>query len=350
MRNEHGHRAAGSVRLRGQDGPQLGTLRRRGPHERDLRIVRVEGAAGEPGRHALALAEVHHVEAARHDDGRHAGSGRGLQPVGTRGQDASDEFIGQFRRRDVEHAGDQAAFDERLHRTAAGAGRRKHEHLVAGPFEHGNRRLDALRGVAEHARHDQRLGVSGGDVGLDHAADAAGRAGEDRPRDAVESLHVDHGGHHHDVPGAHVGCRVPAGQRGHDQFRKTDGQGPHRGRRDRRAASAPQRDHTIDASLRPEPIQQPRRGRGHRRNACSTVTAGDQRRKIDATRLRHRLAGYVGNDHGRIAGPDVDQHHAVAAFADLFGDERMLVALRVERAENGDRGHGITSVARRECS
>ena len=69
---------------------------------------------------------------------------------------AADEVVGQLGRRHVEHAGEEAAARERLHRLAAGAGRVEDEHLVAELLEPLARARHARRRDAEHRRADQR--------------------------------------------------------------------------------------------------------------------------------------------------------------------------------------------------
>ena len=58
---------------------------------------------------------------------------------------------------------------------------------------------------------------------------------------------------------------------------------------------------------------------------------------ISSTGIRRSVAG---GDLGRAAGAHVDEQRAVAAALDQFRDEGVLVPLRVERAEDGDGGHG----------
>ena len=83
-------------------------LLRRRPHQRDGRVVLVEAPALVPLRHRLGRAEVHHVERPDRNHLRHALERRGREPVRPGGEHAADEFVGEFGRGDVEHAGDRA--------------------------------------------------------------------------------------------------------------------------------------------------------------------------------------------------------------------------------------------------
>ena len=114
---------------------ELGALLGRRAHQRDRRVVDVEVPPLELRRHRLARAEVDHVERAERDDLRQAGRARRLEPVGPGREHAADELVGQLGRRHVEHAGEEAARGQRLHRLAAGAGGVEDEHLVAELLE-----------------------------------------------------------------------------------------------------------------------------------------------------------------------------------------------------------------------
>ena len=102
----------------------------------------------------------------------------------------ADQFIRPFGGRDVEHAGHQAAFDERFHRPPAGAGGVEDEHFVARALPGSSCACShAGRRVAELAGDDDRLvsaPASGGRPStMPQIAPAARR--EDLARDAVRA-------------------------------------------------------------------------------------------------------------------------------------------------------------------
>ena len=72
------------------------------------------------------------------------------------GQHAADQEIGDLGRRDVDHAGDEAAVDQLLHRPAAGAGGVEHEAIVVR-LERLNHRLHAGCRDAEHGEPQRGL-------------------------------------------------------------------------------------------------------------------------------------------------------------------------------------------------
>ena len=75
---------------------------------------------------------------------------RRRQSIGTCAEDAAHEFVGELRRCDVEHSGDESVFDEPFHRAASRAGRVKHQDFVTGRLEAFARRRDAGRRDSEH--------------------------------------------------------------------------------------------------------------------------------------------------------------------------------------------------------
>ena len=268
---------------------------------------------------------------------------RGIEPLRAGREHAAHELVGEFRGRDVEDAGYHPAGDERFHRPAAGARGVEHEDFVARLLQKRHRRLDALRGVSEHAGHDERFVVAVRHVGLHHATDRTRRPGKDRARDSIQPLHVYDRWHHRDVGRAEVWRRVAAGERGDHQFRKADRQRPHRGRGDRRAAAAAEGDHALDPAFGSQLLQQPRRRLRHCRHALAAVAAGHERREIDAPGRCHGAARNVGLDCRLSPCAHVDQERGVAPRMDPLRHERMFAAFRVERAEDGDHRHAVTS-------
>ena len=129
-RDEQRDRALGRVQLARDPPSQLGALLGRRPHERDRRVVHVEAPLPEPLGHRLHRAEVDHVEGAERDDLRDPDLACRLQSIRAGGEDASDEVVGELRRRRVEHRRDEAASHQRLHRLPTGPGRVEDEDLV----------------------------------------------------------------------------------------------------------------------------------------------------------------------------------------------------------------------------
>ena len=179
----------------------------------------VEEAVGEFRGDGGTLTEVYHVEAAGGDDRGDLGAGGGVEALGAGGEDAADEFVGPLRGRDVEHTGDQAAGDERLHRAAAVAGRGEDEDFVAGGFEQALRFGHAGGRVAKHAGDDEglfgrrrRRGRRGRPC-VDHAANRAGGVFKNSAGDAVDAGDVHNRGHHRNVGRANVRRGLAARER-----------------------------------------------------------------------------------------------------------------------------------------
>jgi hypothetical protein len=64
-----------------------------------------------------------------------------------------------------------------------------------------------------------------------------------------------------------------------------------------------------------------------------------QRRKINASKLRHFFPRKVRSQPGRSVRPDVDDEWAMAACADQLRDELVFIAFRVHGSEQRDRRH-----------
>ena len=238
-----------------RDNPaQLGAFGGRGAHQRHLRIVLIKRAAGKFRGHAGAFAEVHHVEATGRDDGGNLGARGGVQPVGSSAEDAADEFVGPLRRRHIEHAGHEAAGDQRFHGASPGAGSGEDEDFIAGSFENFFGLGDPRGGVAKHAGHDERFfrrrsrggATSGG--GRNHAGDGTGGVFKNHPGDAVNAGDIDDGRHHHEIGGADVGRSLTARERRDHELGKSDRQCAHRSRGDRGAAATPEGNDTLNTA------------------------------------------------------------------------------------------------------
>ena len=317
---------------------QLGALLPRRAHQRDRRVVHVEVAPLELRRHGVAAAEVDHVERAQRDDLRQPRAARRLEPVRPGRQHAADEVVAQLGRGDVEHAGQEAGVDERLHRPAAGARRVEHEHLVAALLEPLARACDARRRHAEHRRAQQRpLRAVRDRRSLHHAGHRGGRVGEDLRRDRVDPGHVGHRRHQADVGTADVVARVAGRDGGDHQLGHADRQRLHRGRRDRRVARPAGGQDPVEAAL----AVQPRRQRGGRvRHRAHRGAAVGQRAEVRAGLARDLLARDVGRAAARRpAGARVGHEHVDAGELQALAQVRVLLALGVERADQQDGRH-----------
>ena len=120
--DQEADRAGAGVELRGDPGADLAALLRRRAHQRDVRVVAVERAAGEAVGDGLGRPEVDHVEGAAGADVRDAGAGDGAEAVGAGAEHAAAEVVGDLGGGDVDQALEHAAVGEALHRPAAGAG------------------------------------------------------------------------------------------------------------------------------------------------------------------------------------------------------------------------------------
>jgi hypothetical protein len=279
-RQEHGDWTAGSVEFFSDDFAELRAFVWRGAHQSDLRIVLVEVAALEFGGNGIGAVEIHHVEAAGSDDGGDRVPGGGFESSRAGGEKAADEFIRPFGGRDVEYSGDKAGFDERFHGPAASAGGVENEDFVTGGFENFAGGLDAVGGIAEHAGDDERFVGAGFGRRFDHAADGAGGTSEDLARDAIEAGDVHDAGKHDDVLDANILGGVAAGEGGHHEFGKANGQGTHRRRADGRAAAAAERDDPINLFFGNETAQDDGCAARHDFDGFATIAALDDRGEV----------------------------------------------------------------------
>ena len=149
-RKQHGDRTDGEIGLFRDDPAEFCALGGGRAHERDLRIVLIEGPAGVFRRHGPGWAEVHHVEAAGRDDRGHAVARGGFETRGAGREHAARQFIRPFGGGEIKDARDETSLDQRLHGASAGAGGVEHEHLVASGLDDLARVFDRLGGVAEH--------------------------------------------------------------------------------------------------------------------------------------------------------------------------------------------------------
>ena len=75
-----------------------------------------------------------------------------IEPVGTAGEDAADEQVGNLGGRDVQHPLDQSGLDQLLHRLAAGSGRVEYQAVEALRLQLLPHRCDARGGDPEHGQ------------------------------------------------------------------------------------------------------------------------------------------------------------------------------------------------------
>jgi hypothetical protein len=119
--NQDRNRPACAVELICYDTPELRTLVRCRPHQRDARVVKIKVAALEPGRHSFRWPEIHHVDRARANQLRKALATGCFQPMWPSGQHAAHQLFLEFCGRHVENGFKYTVFDELLHRLAANA-------------------------------------------------------------------------------------------------------------------------------------------------------------------------------------------------------------------------------------
>ena len=157
MRMRNG--ASRAIELGGDPAGTAAILVGGGSHQCDLGVVDVEQAVPESFGHGVEGAEVDHVEGTEREHERDLGIENGLEAAWSARQDAADDLVGDFGRRDVENALNQPGLDEFLHGLAAGAGGVKHQAVEAAGFERFPDRRHAGRGDAEHGHAERRFFV-----------------------------------------------------------------------------------------------------------------------------------------------------------------------------------------------
>jgi hypothetical protein len=259
-------------------------------------------------------------------------------------QHTADQVVGELRGRQVEDAADEPGLDQALHAPSAGARGVEDEHLVPTPLQLLPRGGDRRRGDTEHGGRDDRArrAVIHRRRG-DHAGHGGGGIREDPRGDRVEPGHVRDGGHQDHVADVHVGAGVAGGHRRHDELGHPDGQRPHGGGRDRGVARPACGEHALAAPLVEQPTDDLRSSRAHRLHGGTAIGQGGQ---LEPARCGHVLAPHVGRGARRSLGPDVDEQGGDAGPLEPFAQERVLLPLGVEGADEDDgRGtHGRTSL------
>ena len=194
-----------------------------------------------------------------------------------------------------------------------------------------------LRRVAEHRRGDQRGFGRRGRLGGDHPGDRGGGVGVDAAADPVEPGDVHDRGHERDVLGARVRADVSAANRRGHQFRHPHRQRPHRGRRDRRPATAAHRHDAIQAPLVIQPPDDHRKPGRHASHRLVLVLTRPPPVQIAAA--GH---GDLGPPHIRREGrltqhPEIHRQHIKPGPLDHLPDVIELGPLRVQRTHQDDR-------------
>ena len=313
-----------------------------GAHESDLRVVFVEQAIFELFGDGVFALEVDHVDTAWGDDGGQFCAGGGVETIGSCGEDATDDFVGEFGGGDVEDALDEAGVDDGFHGLTADAGAMEHEGFEARVFEHDFGAVDASGGVAKHAGDDGGLFFNGleADVGFDHAADGSGGAGEDGAGDTVDTGDVHDAGEEDDVLRTDVLGGVAAREGGDDDFWKAEWQGLHRGGCDGCAASAPEGDDALNAFLFDECAERFRGDLAHFGDGSAAIFQGGQDAGVLVREGEDAFASVGRVNLGRLLSADVNEHGLVSGLTDPVCNECVFVSFGVEGSENGNGGHG----------
>ena len=103
------------------------------PHQRDLRVMHIEGPTAIEFRYRLFGAEVDHVQRPARADIGHLGARDRPEPVLRAGQHPAAQEVAHLRRRHVDDARDQARIDQLLHRLPARPRRVEHQAVVLAP-------------------------------------------------------------------------------------------------------------------------------------------------------------------------------------------------------------------------
>jgi len=342
QRKQDRRRAGRRGKLAAEVFADPGVFVRRCPHQRDVVVVLVEVAILELRRHRVQRPEVDHVGGADRDHLRRAGLGGGRKSPGPGREDAADQFVGQFGGGDVEHAGNQALADQRLHRLAAGAGAVKHEHLIAGLFEHFSGTLNAGRGNAEHRSGDQRLvGGCRIDRELDHAGHRMGRFGQHGAADAVEPKDVDDRVDHHDVFVADEGTHVAGGQGADHHLGHSQRQRAHDGGADRSTRPTADGQYAGDFSLGVVSGNKGRGAGGGVRDGQPPIIAAAHLFERSAGRLKDLLAGDVARECRFAEASGVDNGGWHSQRVEPIADVTDLGSLSVEGSEQVDVHDGL---------
>ena len=115
-------------------------------------------------------------------------------------------------------------------------------------------------------------------------------------------------------------------------------------RHERRAARAAEPADRVEPSLGVEPLHDLGRAARHRLDRGPAIAGGGERSDVGAGCRGDLVPRDVGRRERLADDPRVDEHDVDAVLADPVGEERVLVALRVERSDEDDCWHGSSLV------
>ena len=339
FRQQEAHLAFHQIEFLADPASHPPVLFRCGAHQRDLRIVRIEGAAAVMRRHRVRRTEIHHVERTdRADIGNPRADDRPEAVFGGR-KNAAHHHVADLGRGDVDHTLHQAGIDELFHRPAADAGGVENQRLPI-LFDQLGDLLHARRRDAEHRHADERT-LGGGaparvwrvlfDPAARHRRHGMRTIAEHGAREAIESLDIRNGVHHRHVGRSDIGGDI-ARRHGRDHdLRHADRQRLHPGCRDRRAAGPTGGNDAGNVLLFADPGAERLCHRGHRRAAIAGGDAGGPQWRCERDFLRRNVGALVAAGGGKI-----DEPRAKPRSLDDVADVTQFLALGIERAGDDD--------------
>ena len=118
----------------------------------------------------------------------------------------------------------------------------------------------------------------------------------------------------------------------------------HRVGRERRAARAAEAADRVEPPLVVQPLDDLGRAARHRLDRGAAVAGGGERIHVRAGRGGDLLAGHVRLGERLADDAGIDEHDVDACASHALAQKGVLLALRVERADENDGGHGLSSV------
>ena len=107
-------------------------------------------------------------------------------------------------------------------------------------------------------------------------------------------------------------------------------------RGERRATGAAERPDRVEPALGVQPEHDLRRPARHHLDGCAAITRVGEGLHVGARRRSDLLSGDVGLRERLAQDARVDEQHVHAARPDAVAHERILVTLRVQRADQDD--------------
>ena len=304
-------------------------------HQRHLRIMHDKFAALELLRHGGARAEIDHVERADRTHIGQARADRRAEAVRIRRENAADAHVGDFRRRHVDHRGEQARVGKVFHRPPARAGGMEDETVIVA-FKPPGQRLHAGRRHAKHgdadggARGSRPLGAGLARRQLrDHAGQRMGAIAKHPLGDRIQPLHIGDRMQHHNVARAHVTPDIARSDGRNHDFRHAHRQLAHARRDQRRAARAASGNNAANVALALDPAGESLR---HSADGCAAV-AGEDRAAALRMGARHLRRRHVGG-RGLAGSGDIDGAGRDAQRPQPVAQKIQLAALGVECADD----------------